>query len=106
MDLLKALVSIPNSRFSALGALVIIYLIENGSTSSKEIADYLDKSQIEVTDLVSYLKKAGWIELDKLCTLKGIALSSRTGELITTTTRCGSYRITEKLKLLLENHHG
>tara|TARA_R110000744_G_scaffold380326_1_gene500720 strand:- start:548 stop:862 length:315 start_codon:yes stop_codon:yes gene_type:complete len=79
----------------------VLFIHENGSTSTIQIAEYFDIDVKTVTYHMSHLKRGGYVERDGMITVYGLAVSSRTGKLTKTTRNCATYKVTiEFLKYL------
>lgn len=75
---------------------IILFIFENGITSTIQVAEYFDIDVKTVTYHMNHLRMGEWVRRVGMVTVKGLAISSRTGKLTNTARNCATYEVTDK----------
>jgi predicted transcriptional regulator len=76
----------------------IVLLLTERDMSTVEIADYFDTDVKRITYHIGNLKASGYVKRVGSSTTHGVAVSSRTGNIMTTSKTAAVYTITDKFK--------
>lgn len=81
----------------------VLFIHENGSTSTIQIAEHFDIDVKTVTYHLNHLKQGGYIKRVGMSTVHGLAVSSRNGRLTKTSRNCATYNVTIEFLKYLRN---